>query len=358
MFEGWRPWLAYARAAMHRLRGELEAADAELQAALREAGPGEHRAWLIVAPAHADLLLVRGDFEGALREAGTIADAVKTLALDLTATVAAERVRALAQSSLGEHDAARASLERAFGLARELMCDGLPLALLHEARARISLAAEDAEQCVAALTALRILLERADAPALVNAYEALREEGSKHLAIPELPAAVTVTRSLGSESTAMFTEVRTRMNAFSARQERAEQALQLLLEDSGAEAGHLFLFDAGGLFAAASIGNDFANERLLSEAQKQVDAELGSGKTEAVTVADLVRATAIVRGGQRSDESDRMPVMLSSTDESSALVGVALLNLRGRRLRVPRNELVLAIGRCLQEAGDSIPFAG
>ena len=49
-----------------------------------------------------------------------------------------------------------------------------------------------------------------------------------------------------------YSEVRTRMSTCTERRDRARQALELLIEDSGAPGGHLFLFDAGGLFTAAS----------------------------------------------------------------------------------------------------------
>src|SRR5262249_11645431 len=71
-FPGWRAWLAAARAAIHRLRGELAAAQAELEAGLALAAPGEHRAWVNLAPALAEVLLLRGDAEGALRQAAAI----------------------------------------------------------------------------------------------------------------------------------------------------------------------------------------------------------------------------------------------------------------------------------------------
>jgi hypothetical protein len=227
--------------------------------------------------------------------------------------------------------------------------------VLHEARARIALAAEAAPECAAALVALRALLERADAPALVNAYETLRQQSSKNLPMPELPEAVVVTRTSGADSTATFTDVRTRMNPLHLRQERAEQALALLLEDSGAVAGHLFLFDAGGLFAAASLGGD-ADERLLAQAQKQLDAEVAARDTEALTVAYPVTTSSMAPPPAGPTESGHVPVLLSDGREGGAtLIGVALL-VSQAKLRRPRPELIWAVSRCLQEAGDSLPF--
>ncbi len=138
-FPGWRPWLAFTRAATHRLRGELEAARAELDLALSEAAAGEHRAFIAAAPARAELLLQLGDAEGGLREAEGILEQVRALSLDASAEVAAERIKALCENALGRNEAARTSIERAFARAAELGFGGLPLAQLHEGRARILL---------------------------------------------------------------------------------------------------------------------------------------------------------------------------------------------------------------------------
>ena len=239
-FPGWRPWLAFTHASMHRLRGELEAARAQFEHALAEAQPGEHRAFIVVAPAHAELLLQLGDADGGLREAEGILEQVRALSLDASAEVAAERIRALCENALGRSDAARASIERAFARAAEVGFGGLPLAQLHEARARILLDMGEAEQYREELGELHRAIEHAEAPALVTAYQALREESSRKLSLSELPAFVTATRTLGDSSTSM-SDVITRVSAAGARAKRARQALELLLEDSGARGGYLFL---------------------------------------------------------------------------------------------------------------------
>jgi len=355
-FEGWRPWLLWTRAELHRLRGELGSAQAEIGAALALARPGEHRAWAVAAPAHAELLLARGDAAGALREAEAILTAVQERSLDRMAAVAAERVRGLALSSRHDHPAARASIERARALADELGYDGLLLAQLHGAQARIALAGGDAQECGVALARMRALLEHADAPALINAYGALREDAGRLLAITDVPPAMTDDRSLSSEWTQIFTEVRTRLNACGERAARAEQALALLLAECGASAGHLFLFDAGGLFAAASVAEPDVNEELLALAQQYLELELGDARTAAMTVAQSgAAAVTAMPALWASSEARLKPVWLSEGEDSRRrLVGLALLVVRGAPLRKPRSELVRAISRCLQLAGDSV----
>jgi hypothetical protein len=188
-FPGFLPWASYARAAEHRLRGEHDAARRELESALAGAAPGEHRAYVRVAPAHAEILLARGVAEAALRAAELLLRQIAALRLDRTAEVAALRVSALSCAALLRHEEAHSHIERALALATELGYDGLPLAALHEAEARIALGAGDAPRWVLGLSRMRALLEHAHAPSLIQAYEALREEGTR-IATGEVPSAM------------------------------------------------------------------------------------------------------------------------------------------------------------------------
>jgi tetratricopeptide (TPR) repeat protein len=356
-FEGWRPWSAWTRAEIHRLRGELPAAEAELEQALAQAAPGEHRAWVLAAPAHAELRLLSGDAVGAASEAEMILRTVSALSLDLSAAIAAGRVRALALSSQGDHAAAHKSLEDAFELARGLDYDGLPLAVLYEAQAKLALAAGEQPEATAALARLHSMLEHADAPALVHRYEALRGESPPDLTLPSLRPGAPSSRTVFNESTALFTEVQTRMNTCNERDARAQQALDLLLEDSGASSGHLFLFDAGGLFPAVSHGQGHASETLLALAQEYLQADIGDSKTAAVTVADLASAGTTVPTVLVDGDSRLAPILLCDYASGRPMLsGLALLTV-GTSLRMPRTDLIRAISRCLHAAGDSLAVA-
>jgi tetratricopeptide (TPR) repeat protein len=351
-FPGWRPWLGYARAALHGARGRFAEARAELEPALQLARPGEHRAWTRLAPAHAEVLLLLEDVAGAVRAADAIVAEVERLGLDRAAEVSGLRIRALALAALGEHGQARDTLERAFEAARQLEYDGLPLAQLHEAGARIALSEGAVESCKAALAQIWKLIEHADAPAMINAYEALRAGSRKDLELLELPAAGTVTRTTFSD-TLMFTQIQTRLAQFGVQQERLRQALSLLLEDSGAHSGHLLLFDQRGLFAAADVNETPPGDELLRKAQAFLDAQLEL-KTVTVTASEIGAMSQT--GNQLTDrDTSFAPVALIDRGVSPPrLVGVALLAHHDLPVKAPRVELVRIVSRCLQEAGDSV----
>jgi tetratricopeptide (TPR) repeat protein len=351
-FPGWQPWLGFARAARHRMRSELREARAELEQALRLAQPGEHRAWTRLAPAHAEILWLSGDPPSALHAADAILEHAQKLSLDRVAEVGALRVRALALASLGDHTQARANLERAFALAREVEYDGLPLALVYEAAARVALACDDADGCGEALTQMWKLIEHAEAPALINSYDALRAASRRELAITNLPSLQAVSRSTFTDST-LFTQIHTRLAAFDKQQERVRHALTLLLEDSGARAGHLLLFDAHGLFAAAAVNENQASDGLLNKAQAYLDSQF-EVRTLTVTASEIAESNQLAR---LVDGSNALaPIALVDRAANPVkLVGVALLAIGDKPLRPPRVELVRIVSRCLQDAGDSLP---
>jgi hypothetical protein len=352
--EGWRPWHAWARAEVERLRGDFETAENEVERALQLAPAGQHRAFLLAAPLRAELRLLRGDAAAAVHFAEEALAAIAIHGLDRTAIVELERVRSLGASALGHHDASHSAVERAFVLARELEYGGLPLATLHDASARIALAAGQHEACLSALNALREQLAQADAPSFIHAYEALRQEAAR-IASVELPAAGFLPRTDVAISTEVATQVKMRMAVIDERAERATLALKLLLEDVGASAGHLFLFDGGGLFAAASTEAASAPENLLEAAQRYLAFELESTDTDAVTVDELASAPESSRSFKTSDSAFGPLLLAHAAGESQAVTGVALICRGGGVFKVPRGELVRAVSHCLWLAGDSVP---
>jgi hypothetical protein len=352
-FAGWLPWLAYARAEAHRLRGELDAARDALREALALAQPGEHRAWVAIAPAYAELLLARGELEAAAREAEAIIAHVQNASLDRSAAVAAQRVRALAAARQLDHEHAQAQIERAFELAHELGYDGLPLARLYEARASIALAAGDASSCAEALGRLWLLIEHADAPSLFQSYEALREASTGDQEPSRGQRPMLVDHDAMDEATQVLTQVRTRLTGLNDRSERARHALRLLVDDCGARAGHLFLFDASGVFAAASVDLPAPSGPLGAAVQSYLHAELSEEQT-AFTDAELPEPNA-VHGAGLTDAGQRLiPVLLCDGPEG-ATAGIVLLPASDAPTRFPRAELAAVIAGCLLAAGDTVP---
>jgi hypothetical protein len=153
----------------------------------------------------------------------------------------------------------------------------------------------------------------------------------------------------------MYTEVQTRLTGFDKGEERTKQALELLLEDSGAKSGHLFLFDSAGLFAAASVKRVRANETLVMQVQQYLETTLGEVKTITATGAETATGQPLLAALSEGKQGFA-PVLLWDSTDTTMLLGVALIALQDGPLRPPRRELVRIIGRCLKVAGDSLPM--
>jgi hypothetical protein len=180
-FEGWRPHLSYCRAHAHRLRGELDAALAVIDQALSAVAPDTHRTYAPLVLARAEVLLAQRKPEAALQVARGLCVVIETHGLERSFLITAARLQSLALSAQEEHEAAHEQLKSAFALAREHEQAGLPLAVLYEAQARLSIAANEPREGLKALSILRDYLERAEAPALIGAYEQLRVENQRQL---------------------------------------------------------------------------------------------------------------------------------------------------------------------------------
>jgi hypothetical protein len=343
MFEGWRPWLPYVRASIHWLRAQWSAAKAELESGLAQAAPGVHRAWLVLAPAHAELLS-SSDPAAAEHEARTILQRVAELRLQHGCAVEAQRVLALALSRQQLHEQARRVAAELLTRVRELEYDGLPLARIQETRARVALEAGDAAECVSILRELWPLIEHSEAHVMIAAYEALRQESvslESDASLPELPAPDT-----DQSTTALHTKIQTLLTSIHGSHDRALEALKLILEDTGAAAGFLFLLDADGLFPAVSVNDNGASTQALQQAQAYVDKQLNPVSTITEDAETIKQDKQVLR-----------PVLLTGSEHGApVLAGIAMLA-QSDQLRAPRNELVRIVSHCLLSAGDTVAIA-
>ena len=150
--------------------------------------------------------------------------------------------------------------------------------------------------------------------------------------------------------------MRSQLSSVDERGKRAARALRILLDDAGASGGHLFLFDQGGLFVAAS-SETAPLETLTVLAQRYVDAELRPSAPDVETVADLLDTSASSTASSLIPTSDAglSPLLVSHLDGGRLnAVGVLLLG-RGATQRAPRSEVLRAVSFSLALAGDSAP---
>jgi hypothetical protein len=201
---------------------------------------------------------------------------------------------------------------------------------------------------------MRELLERADAPALIRRFEALREESLRELSHEAVPAAMAPGRGPITETLELFSQISSRLHSLNDRDQRIRHALELLLEECAADSGHLLLFGADGLFTAASVAAHEDAAAILVLATRYLEHEREGTRTEAVTVIDRgasrVTAPALtIEGG-----AALWPVWLSDhVNGEPARVGLALIGRSDGSPRPARPEFVQAVSRCLVSSGDS-----
>jgi tetratricopeptide (TPR) repeat protein len=348
-FPGWLPWSLWAHAEWLRLRGENDEAKAELARALTLAHAGTHRAWIRIAPSHAELQLACGDAEAALRETAEIVEVAAKLGLDRVVSLDAERVRALAHARLGQHTEAAAAIARAVEIATQIDLGGLPRARLYHAEADVALSAGDDGGCIAAMARLWSALEHAEAPALAVAYEGLRIASSQRLQTSMRPA-LGLGGAEGTEESSLLTAISTQLTALPQAPERAQRALDLLLKDSGSTAGHLFLFTRDGVFEAASSTDAVSGERVRQLAEDYIARQLAEVKT--VTATDMGTEMLIDDDAGHS----YLPVLLSDQPAQGGmqLVGLLLVATAGGNGRAPHADLRRAVGHVLHITGDTL----
>jgi hypothetical protein len=150
-----------------------------------------------------------------------------------------------------------------------------------------------------------------------------------------------------------MSDVITRLSAAGGRAKRARQALELLLEDSGARSGYLFLCSQPGLFLAAAVGELDSEETLLPIARDYLDSELGETMTQTVSASELTSAGTALPTLLTESGSPYLPVLLADRrDLQATLVGVALIAVTELTPRTPRVDLVRAVSHGLRIAAE------
>lgn len=364
-FPGWVPYHRLAVGRFEQIRGNLEAARAEYELALRSATPDRgdaSRAVPAFASASAGLvetLVALGEHERAY-EIGTGAlHRCAELGVVVTAHELA-RATAVADAKRGNFARAAEAMERVIHEQLELGISGLNLGASYEARARVAIWAGDdvAVHEYASLTAREYRHRRASP--LAGRYERLMDEAVRSGALPSFApgayeSASTGVRPLRGRS--HDTAVTEAMTGAETRVMRGQRALRLLCDESKPLAAYLYLFGEEGLYLAASIGERAASERL-SEFVSSRFAEQEEMLTMTLYIpADQVPVTAeavFIDG----DGIVHDPILLTcSLGEGIRHAGVAVLAYRDRPRRSTNAGLAAAVAAHLIRCGDTVGHA-
>ncbi|HWB82339.1 MAG TPA: hypothetical protein VG755_45555, partial [Nannocystaceae bacterium] len=250
----YRAHLDVARGEHARLRADFEAGLKAIDAGLAQLPPDEGliRPWALSA--RADVLIGLGDIEPARKAA----EEALAICSDFEHGQASFRLRALravalCESALGEHDIAAARIDDAIEKTEALL-NPLLLGCLYETRAQIAIAAGNEVAAASAIAQVEFWFRPTRNPVLIARWERL--ERALHPAPdPELEPSANdiVTEMFGNETVHHDTlaEVLSILSDCRTANARAERALEMLVEASGAKAGLLYLAHRGRLALAA-----------------------------------------------------------------------------------------------------------
>jgi hypothetical protein len=257
-YRGWQPMLQYARGEYHRLRGDYSSALSDLEGSL---SAGHHQAWADAAGAQIATLIELAEYA----RATTLGRGYLERALDHGIDGALHVIRiplALACASFGDLTGAVLHADAAVSELTALGATGLCLINAYAARARIARASADAASFERYATLCAEQLGESVDRRIVARYADLVDGKG-----------VLASASNTASSRSMVSAERTASATLSAAatihdfRDRTELRLQVLVRNSGSEAGYLFSVGECGAVLVARVGEDALPDDIDAQAR-------------------------------------------------------------------------------------------
>jgi Protein kinase domain/AAA ATPase domain len=312
--EGWRTKLLVARGDLQRVRGQPQVALELYEAALARVPAAKHALWTYAAGGQLRALLELGRADEARALGLRYVRCARDAGLQLTLH-AVELALADSEAALGMFEAARARVEELTARALAASVRGVQLGIIYEAGARHAVLARDRAAFAHYHKAAAETLGHARHPAFSARLEQLADQARS--------ASITPGEDADAGSSPL--QLRDMLGQLTScpSEERAAEALKLLMNATGAAAGHLYMAHEGRL------------ELVASSATRPPPADLGaflSNYMESAAVTDdrtldIAFPTSLV---ERDCVTE--PLLLCATRESGrTIVGVVALSFAGAR---------------------------
>jgi serine/threonine protein kinase len=315
---GWRPVLHWARAEYDRIRGDLAAADAELNLAFVAMQPEGHLIWADVAGSHIRVLTARGQLEEACESGLQYLAQAEQRGL-VTNTHAIGMPLAVALANSGDTDRAIELADRAIAHFTMLGSSGINRFLAHETRARIAAIVRDAPTFAIQTQHCREQMPEHCSGALSVKYERLAREGiGWQTNLAHAPCALTA-----ADQTIMMTQIAGALEPIADVQLRAKCCLEFLLRATGTEHGFLFLVQHGEAMPPVRIAEQDLPESVAALARDLIRAE----NTDEDTTSESDDDASSVSAMWTHDVGlvYRPVVLRQRPAEGGTLAGIALL---------------------------------
>jgi hypothetical protein len=362
-FDGWKPahilGVAHYRALQGDIRGALDA----LEPAHVLVRAGRHPYYPYVAAAQITWLSELGMHTHALTVGAEHMAACERLQLaSLDRWVQQAYAQALGRA--GRHAEALALCESAIATSEKLGCQGVSLATMYEARARIAIAMDDEPAFQRAVDRCATEYKKGKSPALTAKLARLLDEARKlEVLVTEPPPGAQELIDQTQSATELHT-VQSLMQECKSDADRGRCALSLLLNGSTSHAAHIYGVREGGLTYLASLPDAEQDPDMHRWLEACLRAELDACEiTETATVAG--------GSGEHPEESGPgrftnlrgqtyEPIFLEQreiTDDSKGrtlIVAVVALHVPYGLRTVPSKDMLGQIAEQLLEHGDVV----
>ncbi len=351
LFDSWLPVLRYGRGEYHRLRGDYRRARRELQKTLNETEAGCHVVWSPAAGSLVKTLFECKRFSEAVELARRLLTDAENADLGIMCNYVRDPL-ALAEAAMGEYESAIRRSEVVVDAYKSRGITGVSLGSAYENRARIAVFMQDQESFrrYAGLCAEQYRVDAGSA--LTAKYERLMG----HARQAKLPA---FSAQKGEQSGDVDVDsgrpsmqlVASRLTACRGARERAQSALELLLEYSKCSGGFLYTVQQDGAVLSATSGCQPLPGWLDAMAQRYLSAEIEDAQEKTMSVADLGAAAP---GHETSEWHERFRSVLLGhrTGRGFAITGLAVMVMAPNEAFSFPNDVLFAVSKSLLDAGD------
>jgi hypothetical protein len=334
-----------------RLKGNPSGALEQLEGVLSQLSPQKSERFVWYGATHVMLLSTLGRNAEAAAIGREYLSTLYARGLVLSDCVALVRPLCEAIALAGEPDEAAALAESLIDRFEQLGSQGLVLGSCYEARARVAIAARDADGVERWIAKCRTEYDRARSPALARKLARLMRDA--HLVdaatpldsfAPIAPANLDARATDPAQGTVL-----SRLEDCVDHHERFGCALTLLLEETGATVGHLYGWLSGRLTHLSALPEQEPPTDIDTDLESFVEAEL--------------RATDITaKGGGVEPRSSKFPdvgtatlrpvLLCAERDGEPTVAAVALLGFALNAVRNPSRQLLATLAESLLDHDD------
>lgn len=356
LFAGWIPFMLWVRGNYHFLRGELSQARRDLEKMIGIAPIGQHFGWWRGIPVLVETLIEMGEFEQARLVTEESIETAEKISPHPEALRDLYRVLAFAEAKLGNINQAIERIESTIDKARSENVGGVPLGMLYETAAWIALEAQDDDRFGAYTELTAKQYKTGSNPALNAKMQKLKEVMQRHQLplVDAFDTGWTMEKELGATVTASIMAsipplIDDALKISQTPDERAQRALNLLIEHTQADEVFLYASTPEGLVLAApleqtpppgltSLASEYLKELTIADTEKTIT--MSSDFDGAVENQRKLFIT--------DDGCTFQPVILSNQTMGGAkIVGIAALKIRQGTPFDPAWNMIAVIGKLL-----------